>query len=268
MAKVNFAPASEPVTPVKATATVEAEAAYEGSSAVAANPRQAVAVGEMYGEFDPRDFKPPRLTLAQGSGELTKIHTEGTWLLSEIELATPKAGRSEPLLEIVLAGFVKFWEAPRAYNPDDKTMAPRFYHRQEVLDAGLTLDWGKNPNGGKDLQPTAKSCADILVLVKQPTPETPGFGLEIEGVNWCPALWTVRHTAYHSVAKPILSAVQYQYGGKLLTCVWQLWARRKQMGQYNPFVPEVRQLAGTTLAWRQAAVEAMPKAASTDVPNV
>lgn len=248
----------------KAKDAPEAGATEESSGALAeAREAQPPVVHsdspEMSGDFDDNDIKLPILNIAQNIGKLSRNFTPGELILNkEVVLAqgdpeTYVKIKSElpQFLEVVVMQFTKTFEEIVEFDGDE--IARVLPSKEAVYAEGglLGYDNGKDENG-KDIKPTWRERADLLLMIKHPDTEEQddlNFPYEYEGALYTPATWTLRGTAYNSAGREVRTANKFYYreglktGSFKLTCPYKAFpsgngAFIATLSKYKKHTPE------------------------------
>lgn len=198
---------------------------------------------DFMGEVDQSDISTPRLSLVQKVGELSEEFPPGTILLNKrVILAQPGEG-----VAVTVVSSKKFYMEDLPFGSE---IRPRvFMTKQEVLDAGLTLEY--NFETGE--KPTAKSVLENIVLVKAPEDaDAPEFNVTFDGERYAVAQWTIASpSAYRAAGKTLLSA-RTMYLKSFPEQEWLLKADKVKFGTNLVYVPEVSQSQRNTeefVAW-------------------
>lgn len=171
-----------------------------GGGAVATQQDTTVfKLGQVSGEMDRRDVQPPRLSLVQGVGPLSADHEPGTWVLQSAASTIELAPKNSAFVVHVLS-IAKQWEESLPYDPNGP-IPRKFNSKEEVIAAGFWTDWRN------DERPPVHPMANLTLLIEQPAGvDNPAFSLSIQDKKYAMALYTVRNTAYGSIAKPVFTA--------------------------------------------------------------
>lgn len=197
-------------------------------------------LGQLAGDYDASDIKPPRLNLVQGLGDLAEDFPAGAFVFNrEIILSEPSKNKgdfSAPVELTILGSYLQFQE-DKPYNPDEPPVTVNTL--DEVLERGGSVRFQGNE------RPTWNKLTTYSLLIKAPN-ETVAelFAYEApDGNTYDMALWSVQKTAHATIVKPVLTHNVRKLGPKkipLFQQVWELTARREKRGSYNPFVPSIK----------------------------
>lgn len=211
-------------------ADAEALAQMEGCD-LAESSSINLALGKVGGSVDSRDLIIPRLNIVQNVGPLSEGFEGGDIVFNK---ETVLAHKEEPVYLTVLS-IKKTYEERLAYDPTGPR--PVVYETlQEVLDAGLHIDWRGNE------APPVREVAEVLTFIEKPDGvEDLGFSHEILGKEYALALWALRGTGYTRGAKKIFSASQIELAKEgLLSGRWEFSTERTLVGGNYVFAPVLR----------------------------
>ena len=197
---------SKTETPDSASEGVDAPDATElanlqGGGDVPAVERQTEA-GEVDGDFEAADILTPYLTLVHGTSDTAKVFNLGDVIYNNEVRVCGEADKDG--LTFVVFSLRKYYE--QWIYPFDRDAQPETYNELDaVMDAGLTLDWGKD-SSGNGIRPTARRVAVMTLLVEKPEScDSDCFFIEAaEGRMFAPAIWYARGTSYPA-AKRIMT---------------------------------------------------------------
>lgn len=229
--------ASEAAKTPDAVALAEVE---ESTAVAPADVSSLMTVGAVTGSVSPRDLLIPRLSIVQSVGHLSEVFTPGDIVLNnEVRLMAYNKEKVS-VLECLVLSIAKSYEERLPYSPTGP-WPQKFKTLEEVLAAGLTLDWVK----GKP-EPTAREVAETLILLKKPKDvECVSFSYTLGNAEYALAVWTLRSTAYSRAAKKIFSAAAIElHKTGLESGKWTLSTSREQINGNWIFVPVLR-LTGT-----------------------
>lgn len=180
------------------------------TSAVAV--RSEMSIGNMDGDVSVSDLRFPRLQVAYGVGGLAENFAPGDLVLDKEHLLAKK---NEPI-RIIIINTLTYWKEYTTYGTGQ--MPRTFNTEKEANDAGLTTKW-TNGEG-----PQCKKAMDLRMLIKKPENLTCGlFGIEADGAEYAPAIWSVDKTAYERVngkLTPVASFALKKLG--LLYGAWEI----------------------------------------------
>jgi hypothetical protein len=198
------------------------------------------ASGQIVGEISRSDIQMPRLQIAQGNGELTKIHPQGTILYMDEVLL--KSG------ETTKFNFIPFQLTKRYRErlPKGSTQLPRSANTEaEVRNMGGTTRWiGDEP-------PNWSETAIVSFLLEKPdNVNHTGFVYEVNGKHYGPAIFFAGNTSYRYVGKPIITAstqVLFDNGQqKLHKYVWTMQFQLVKSGSYEVYTPVISRTSNLT----------------------
>lgn len=184
------------------------------------------------------DLKLPRFNIVQKVGELSNIHTPGAIVLDgSLTLAdAPKQNAESSPVRFLVVGLqpkklVEKVEGGLRGNVFDTD--------QQVVAAGGTLDY----NEAKATQkPLYQTLITGLILIEKPANLDPNsFPLDLDGKQYCLALYSMKGTSYTNAAKHILTARKmgackegFRFGW------WTMTSKLKAYGQNFSYIPVVR----------------------------
>lgn len=170
----------------------------DGSETTAVATRTEMALGSMAGDVSANDLRFPRLQVAYGVGGLAESFTPGDLVLDKEHLLAKK---KEPI-RVIIINTLTYWKEYTTYGTGQ--MPRTFATEKEANDAGLTTKW-TNGEG-----PQCKKAMDLRMLIKKPANLTCGlFGIEADGADWAPAIWSVDKTAYERIHGKILPVASF-----------------------------------------------------------
>ena len=237
------------------TTTDAAEASTESTSAVAvvtpntslapSRPAAPMAVGGLVGDFGDADIKLPRLNIVQGVGDLSADFKPGSIVyngeVALIPAGDPKEWTSPLNLTVISAR--KDFIQNTDYDSDER--ADVVGSLEEVEQRGGTIEWLN------DQPPSWLPRLTMLVLIEAPEGnEAFAERCSLVAPNGKPcelALWTVRKSAYTRAGKAVMTAARYNLRNKetnepeLHHGKWTLQVRREKLGQYQVYVPLLKQ---------------------------
>jgi hypothetical protein len=215
-------------------ADAEALALMDEETALAETGGGSMALGQVSGSIDKTDLIIPRINIVQNVGPLSEGFDGGDLVFNKEFVL---AHKEEPVYLTVLS-IKKTYEEKLPYDPDGPK--PLVYETiQEVLDAGLHVEWRNNE------APPVREVASVLVFIERPKDvKQLAFSHSINGVDYALALWSLRGTAYTRGAKKIFSAAQIELAKDgLLSGRWEVTTERITSGGNYVFAPIMR-LAG------------------------
>ena len=223
-------------TPVTETRDVE-----EVSKSLAVRPAAPVAVyveGEdAEGEFSSRDIQWPGLSLVTKTSADAEIYGVGAWLVGK---ETPVGKYTEPLKVIA----VKIQKAYQEQIPFGTGARARIFRTaEEVLQAGLSLEWGSEARAAEVLgirfwlpQPEGVDAPHVFTLEG---PE--GYGAIVK--------FFAARTTYGTVGKALISASQTflrKDRGGLPSGVWEMTATKEAKNGNTWLLPRLKPAGKTS----------------------
>ena len=207
----------------------------DSSAAIAL--RGAMALGQITGEIDVRDFKLPRLNIAYGVGKFVGKFNPGSLVMGDDNLLV---NVNTPLTVTILSA-VKYWKEWINNAQWRAGIKPRvFMTGKEVLAVGGTTDYGADGT-----PPSFAPAMDLKLLIQKPTDISCGlFGVDLPDGVYAPAIWTVDKTAYKRVGPVVLSTQEFALRKRgLISGVFELKTVVEKIRQSNVVVPNIRMVA-------------------------
>lgn len=216
--------------------------------------RSAMAVGQSAGEVDQSDLRIPFLSITYGVGKLSQTFNPGDLILGGEHFLVKK---SEPLTIVILSDVKYFKEVLSRDDWADGKRPRTFMTRQEVLDAGGTLEWRDDPETGKRIKPTFGPALDMKILIQCPEGlDDAMFGLEIEGGRYAPAYFSVDKSAYNRVGKAIQTSKSLSLARTgILGGIWELHTESQVINDNPTIVPMIKLVGRTTDEFRTRITE-------------
>lgn len=191
----------------------EQSEAPQTTNAVARRPNVSVPTvyhsGEDEDGFDSSDDKYPTLRIVAGSGKLSQMFNVGSLILgttideSDALFGPPDPrGKEVKTLRFVPVALRKAWRENLSKEEQEEGQMPRIFKtRAEVEEAGGITQWiGRTP-------PTFKPTATCLMLIEEPEGcELPLFQLQLDGKNYCAAVYYASNSAYKAFAVTLHNA--------------------------------------------------------------
>lgn len=237
---------NQPQTTTDADTEFNPEAMDELGTTQALATRANMALGQISGELDAKDFRVPRLDTAYGVGQYVGKFAAGSLILGKDHLLVQI---NEPL-RIVILSAIKYWKEYISNDQWGAGIRPRqFATEEEVKAAGGTIDWGPNNE-----RPSYGGAMDAKILIQKPDAITCGmFGVEIEGKLWAPAIWTVDKLAYRRAGTAILSAAAFALKARgLLSGLFEVKNTIEKVNGKNTVVPNVRLVSHNSVEFIEA----------------
>ena len=195
----------------------------EASAPIAVN----MADAGFMGSWGRDDLQMPRLNLVQGSGDLGKEFKYGSFVFNKTVQINDGGSDAFPII---------FLQSRKYYQEnvdfDDDVMGKTFESLDEARAEGFTEGYAEAG--------TVSPICELEVLV--PVPEGVEGDYEFEDTQFVRALYSVKGTAYSSVAKKLFSACMLGHlkGKKLHEGIWELSAFEKSKGKLTWMVPSLK----------------------------
>jgi hypothetical protein len=199
-------PAENGASPVDADAQAlldQAAASTEGDSSTALAPQHSTAIGDF--DADPEDIVLPPLNVAYGVGKFVEGFVPGDLILDENYCI---AHKNSPPLHCIVIRCDKRWREELPWDPNSGRYPRYFASRDEVVAAGLSLEYQLDPVTGKR-HVGARPCSTMDLLIAKPEGlDCPLFSIPLDGIEYAPARWSVDKASWSRAAQPVLSAMQ------------------------------------------------------------
>jgi hypothetical protein len=199
----------------------------EGNEIVVAEPNTiTITNDDVSGDFDRSDILIPSIRQVQKTGELSELHTPGSWVLNQDELLSDGAS---PVKLIVLK-FRKYFSENIEWGSEEQ---PRLAETlQDVAKMGGTTQWGTDGEA-----PSFIAMGDATVLVEGTNEALFPFEYELTNTRYAMARWTMRNTAFKRAGRKIITEAQFGLKGGLEHGDWSLYSGKAKAGNNTYFVP-------------------------------
>ena len=204
--------------------TLKKDTKEESGVAVAETNTIAIPNNDLVGDFDRSDILIPSIRQVQKTGELSDLHSPGTWVLNQEEVLSNGA---DPVKLIVLK-FRKYFIEDIDWDSGEQAKTAQTI--QEVIEMGGTTAWeGNTP-------PTYKAIGEATVLVEGKNEAM--FPLAYtDGTRYAPARWTLRNTAFKRAGRKIITQAQMGLKDGLQYGSWELSSATAKSGSNTYYVP-------------------------------
>ena len=204
--------------------TLKKDTKEESGVVVAETNTIAIPNNDLVGDFDRSDILIPSIRQVQKTGELSELHSPGSWVLNQEEVLSNGA---DPIKLIVLK-FRKYFIENIDWDSGEQAKTAQTI--QEVVEMGGTTAWDGN------IPPTFNPIGEATVLVEGKNEAM--FPLEYtDGTRYAIARWTLRNTAFKRAGRKIITQAQMGLKDGLQHGSWELSSAKQKSGSNTYFVP-------------------------------